>query len=188
MSEKIDIEDVTSLLYWLRTELDKGSQLVVCEEGSAKFTSMGAVNSHLSRLERALHNDGLKTMLIKNSLGISMSKQNNFVGKVVIDEEGIQQSVGCLYEYGCTPSDKLGFSHEELYFGRWVVDEEPYELLKLYHMRADNMENFEAGREFSAIRRYLKEKGYTNTYINNSNYVVLDELENVCVTPIKKGE
>lgn len=110
------------------------------------------------------------------------------------NEESIQQFVDNLYKDGQTPSDRFGLSHEdlgkleELYFGKWRVDEEPYELLKLYHMKADNMKNFEAAREFSAIKRYLKEKGYSKTYINNVNCVVLDELESACVTPIKKGD
>lgn len=43
-----------------------------------------------------------------------MSKQNNFVEKVVIDKESIQQFVESLYEDGGTPSDRFGLSHEDL--------------------------------------------------------------------------
>lgn len=98
------------------------------------------------------------------------------------DEQEIKQFVKGLYENGKVPSDRFGISHEELgemeemMFGRWVVDEEPYELLKSYHQRADFMKDRESTKEFSSIKRYLKEKGYSQNAINNMNIVVLNEL------------
>jgi len=101
----------------------------------------------------------------------------------VTSEEDITKFVESLYADGRTPCERFGMSWEmlgeieEQLLGTWVVDEEPYELLKDYHLRVDYMKMGEAAKEFGNIKRYLKEKGYSQTNINNINNSVLDELE-----------
>jgi len=67
--DKIMIDDVETLLYWLRTELEDKSESIQCEDGVGKFVSMGTINGRISRLKRALHNETLQIVLTKQALG-----------------------------------------------------------------------------------------------------------------------
>ncbi|UUW39722.1 hypothetical protein VP14_035 [Vibrio phage VPMCC14] len=52
------------LIYHLHLELEEDSCLVMCEEGSSKFVSNGAVNGFVSRLKRALNDDEYRKDLL----------------------------------------------------------------------------------------------------------------------------
>ena len=51
-------EEIEEIIYHLHLELEQNSCLVMCEEGESKFVSTGAVNGFVSRIKRALRDDG----------------------------------------------------------------------------------------------------------------------------------
>lgn len=61
--KQTDFED---LMYWLKMELEKNSELIKTEEDVARFVDIGSINSSVSRVLRAARDDDYMERLLKD--------------------------------------------------------------------------------------------------------------------------
>ena len=57
-----------SILYWARCEIENNAQLIPCDDGVARFASLGAVNGAMSRVKRAMTDDEYASAILNGEM------------------------------------------------------------------------------------------------------------------------